>query len=259
MNNLFRSMVGGLLGGIVGTFVAKDLIPAFWVLGLLVGALCGIVAFGPISFCRGIKQAFLEKLCNNKWMDSRFWPAVRQGAIFATFISFLVMALVIATVFVDWKSEGVSVARDTAFWGYLIVTTVYLGTMFTVTTQNLINKKVPQYDGWDDQTKRTRLFLICTMNPVTLFFAGLLMWLALIGAMVILVVGEVWAKTPDFFCRVAVCIDINARLTAMTGATLGTLVGYLAGSVILGGLIGAVSAGILWLLAHAGVQKFSLA
>lgn len=265
MEKMYKNMVAGFMGSIIGTMIALRINPLFWWVGTLVGGAFAFVFVAPIDFCVGVKRAFVETDWNKSFERLvRIFLSVAcgLGVFTAVFTAGIFLGLLVILLAEDHSIDTVGLLGGSSVGASIMGILFIIARFFEGPKKSLF---------WpNDGSKALGLFNpslridALLINPVTgpfipLFIIGLMFYYVGKGFVFVWKSRKEILANISHFSRLSLLyIDANARLTAMAGAMFGVLFGYLSEGILAGGVIGAIAAGALWGIVHVSATKLRL-
>ncbi len=231
-----KNMLACALGAVIGAFVALNVWPGLWWIGLVVGGLFGYLA-GDFHEVVGAARLAGKKFFGFRPDFNRHvFPLLKLLTTTITGNMVLVLGIISAKSFVlvPMGLEELGSAQIGTIFIFIILMTIWLWFVLDRTGFGL----EPMGKWWMD---------LWIVSPPALIFY----WLPCMVVAVVKNFVPAMCKCAAFVWMVYVLIHSDWRLLRMLDAATGAAVGYFAGSIA----AGALAAGICWLINSELVAK----
>jgi len=259
-----RVFLASALGGGIGAFLALDLMPRLWWLGLVTGGLTGYVSYRFMDMLRAIRDAWRQVFPPQKppgWWRSYVWTQLHyMNLVLWACMGIMLFVVVPITAPANKMEPGLETSTVWILFGSCCLVMALINLPFSALTTNDEVKK----GTLKEYTEECRLWTINT-NPVGIVFRCIVFSIEFSIAAIAAAVPELpsairsllrwFARTvmniPRFIWLVFLKIHNEVRLLCGVDAFIGAGAGFLMGSA----LIGAVVGGLLGLLNYALVTE----
>lgn len=251
MNRSWKVFLAILLGGIIGGFVALEMHPYFWWVGMLVGGLVGYLAFDVREIVPAMKRAWAEKVAprlpSREDVRVMFWVAtVLFGMIFACLV---VLAPYAIAAYCDISVE------NTLLFG-LLPSIFLFGIMWRGFSYYYSYYGEDLEARYPEGTTPGRTHAVY-VNPLRIIFVYPFMtfvWLYRERREILAWIGGIifagFVMTIGLIIYTFVYLYSNDRLVCMAFGTLGVAIGHLIGFGLIGVILGALIAATFGKVTH---------
>ncbi len=231
-----RIFIASAFGALMGYFASFEVLPwlgfstSLWPLCTLLGGLVGHLAYDPLQLLHGIKSAWVE---TTNWQ--RNWRFVGTLALSCLFVELLVVQICAAGFGLLWLTGNPVSTKES--YETVIMLSLSMTFFSLLASLLLVGDKNPQAKAWD---------VVRFVSPFHHDYAPYAL-LRVMPSIVLTIVVSV----ARFVKHVFVFIHSEARTTCFSGGLMGTAVGVMTGSW----LIGAIAGGIIGLVSYELIGK----
>ncbi len=264
MKNVIRIIVGCFCGGFIGTVVARQYLPGWTFVSMMVGGVVGYTTCEPKGFFQGLWRAIRESAASfigRNWALRRQWfrKQLKESCILTYEITIFVMEVVLGLCvigdilsYIDNRPLGLM--NQVKFLGFLygLIPTISFFVWLAVMVIMFFSKKEDRFfhfsmGDWDPYTMHcndgsrwsTWGVVVRSMYPgvflryLCLLVGWFLTQLPLIVRVLLISLAKVIALTVRYTAN-------HIRFVCLIGGAAGVYMGSMVASPIVGGLVGVI-------------------